>query len=234
MKLKAALRYQTVELVQCAAAFCLIIGAIIAVIFPVSTFSQGMFMMMPSMGALPYVLMPVLALSVFPGDARFLLQMGLTRVQGLASTAASLAGVCLFLALVEAICAALFPFWPHMQSLFLMSYGPENGLLLDFLFMFLGCAAASAVGLALAILQMRFGGRRVVLFFGAIVLMAFVVLPSLPWSPAFLPRFPIDAVSMAFGFGEGASLANPFVLFAAVTALGLLVSWTAVRRLEVR
>ena len=224
MKLKAAIRYQTIEFVQCAAVFCLIIGVIFVLLglYPVS---QGAHMGVSGMATLPFVFMPFLALSVFSGDVRFLLQMGLTRNQAFASTAASFAVACLFLALVETACAIFVPFWSREQSLFLMAYGPENGPALDFFFMLLSCAAVSAVGLALAAVQMRVGTKRLLLGVGVIYL-AVIALP------AFVPL--ADGVSWLFGFGEGASLANPFILFVAVTALGALVAWAAVRRLEVR
>ena len=234
MKLKAAIRYQSAELVQCTAVFCLIIGAVIAVTFLVAAFSEGVHMMMPTMGALPYAVMIMLAVSVFSGDMRFLLQMGLTRAQVLASTVASFAAACLFLALVEGLCAAFIPFWPHVQSLFLMSYGIDQGPVLDFLFMFLGCAALSGAGLALAALQMRFGTRRVVLFLCAFALAVFVVLPYVLPPSVVSPKLLFDAVQTAFGFGEGGSLASPFILFAAVAAAGVAVAWIAVRRIEVR
>ena len=162
MKLKAAIRYQAVELVQSAAVFCLIIGAIIAAVALIGL-TKGAYLSVPNMGFLPYFLMPLLALSTFQGDIRFLMQMGLTRPQVIASTVASLGAACLFLGLVEAACVILVSFWPQMQSLYLMSYGLSNGPALDFLFMALGCAATSSAGLAFAALQMRFGTRRVVL-----------------------------------------------------------------------
>lgn len=233
MKLKAAFRYQAVELVQSAAVFCLIIGTLIAVLF-VMNINQVAYIAMPGMGFLPYALMPLLALSTFPGDVRFLMQMGLTRLQMVASTAASLAAVCLFLALVEAACAVLVPFWPREQSLFLMAYGVGNGPALDFLFMFLGCAAASSAGLAFAALQMRFGTRRIVLTLLAVGLVVFSVLPSVMPSAAFLLPVLMDAMQTALGFGAGASLANPFFTFVVVIALGGVVAWAAVRRVEVR
>lgn len=224
MKLKAAIRYQAVELVQCAAVFCLVIGAIVLVVGLFSMANEAHFMV-SAMGVLPYVFMPLLALSVYAGDTGFLLRMGLARSQVLASTAASFGAACLLLALVEAACAAVIPQWALNQSLFLMGYGPQNGPLLDFLFMFLGCAAASAVGLAFAALQMRFGMRRVVF----VVVAVFIVATSQlnPWAIA-------DATSWLFGLAPGASLANPFVFFVAVTALGLLVTWAASHRYEVR
>lgn len=233
MKLKAAIRYQAVELVQSAAVFCLIIGAIIATgaIFAVV---DGAHFVVPGLGFLPYVLMPMLALATFPGDVRFLMQMGLTRPQMIVSTAASLAAVCLFLALVEVVCAILVPFWPREQSLFLMAYGPERGPALDFLYLFLGCAAASGAGLASAALQMRFGMRRVMLCLLAIVLAVIVALPIILPPPAFPPAVLVSLVQTAFGFGEGASLVNPFILFVVVAALGVLIAWASVRRIEVR
>lgn len=226
MKLKAAIRYQAVEFVQSAAVFCLIIGAIIAAgaLFAVV---GGAHFMVPGLGFLPFVLMPMLALATFSGDVRFLMQMGLTRFQMVVSTAASLAAVCLFLALVEAACAILVPFWPREQSLFLIAYGPENGPALDFLFLLLGCAAASSAGLGSAALQMRFGTRRVMLALCVLALAAILALNVN--SDAF-----VGGVAWLFGFGEGASFANPFLLFAVVTVLGVLVAWTAVRRIEVR
>ncbi|WP_455779739.1 hypothetical protein [Gordonibacter pamelaeae] len=138
MKLKAAIRYQAVELVQSAAVFCLIVGGIIAAgaLFAVV---DGAHFVVPGLGFLPFVLMPMLALATFPGDVRFLMQMGLARPQMIASTAASLVASCALLALVEVVCAILVPFWPREQSLFLIAYGPENGPALDFLFMLLGC-----------------------------------------------------------------------------------------------
>ena len=226
MKLKAAIRYQAVELVQSAAVFCLIVGGIIAAgaLFAVV---DGAHFVVPGLGFLPFVLMPMLALATFPGDVRFLMQMGLARPQMIASTAASLVASCALLALVEVVCAILVPFWPREQSLFLIAYGPENGPALDFLFMLLGCAAAAGAGLAFAALQMRFGTRRVVL---AICVLAMAAILALNVnSYAF-----VGGVAWLFGFGEGASLANPFLLFAVVTALGVLVAWAAVRRIEVR
>ena len=226
MKLKAAIRYQAVELVQCAAALCLIIGAVVGAVLLFAVV-EGAYFMMPGMGALPYAVMPMLVISTFAGDVRFLMHMGLARRQVLASATASLAAACLFLAAVEAACSALVPFWPHTQSLFLIGYGAENGPLLDFLFLFLGCAATSAVGLAFAALRMRFGSRRAAL--GLIVLAAAALLALQVDAPAF-----IGAVSWLFGFGPGASPANPFLLFAAVAALGVAVAWAALRRVEVR
>ena len=181
--------------------------------------------MVSAMGFMPYVLTPLLALSVYAGDARFLLRMGLTRSQVLASTAASFAAACLLLALVEAVCAAAIPPWALNQSLFLMAYGPQNGPLLDFLFMFLGCAAASAVGLAFAALQMRFSTRSVVV--ASIAILLVVSSQFSPWTIS-------DVTFWLFGLAPGASLANPFAFFTAVTALGLLVAWAASRRYEVR
>lgn len=229
MKLKAAIRYQAVELVQSAAAFCLIIGAIIAAV-ALFGLTKGAYLSMPNLDFLPYFLMPLLALSTFQGDVRFLMQMGLTRPQVIASTAASLGAACLFLALVEAACAILVSFWPQMQSLYLMSYGLGNGPAFDLLFMFLGCAAVSGAGLAFAALQMRFGTRRVVLACAAAVLAGLTILTNVEgaaWAFA-------GTMSWLFGFGEGASPANPFITFAAVAALGVLVAWAAVRRIEVR
>ena len=216
MKLKAAIRYQAVELVQSAAVFCLIIGAIIAAVALIGL-TKGAYLSVPNMGFLPYFLMPLLALSTFQGDIRFLMQMGLTRPQVIASTVASLGAACL-------------SFWPQMQSLYLMSYGLSNGPALDFLFMALGCAATSGAGLAFAALQMRFGTRRVVLACAALVLVGLTILTNVEgaaWAFA-------GTMSWLLGFGEGASLANPFLLFAVVTALGVLVAWAAVRRIEVR
>lgn len=233
MKLKAAFRYQAVELVQSAAVFCLIIGGIIAV-FVLANSTQIAYMSLPSLGFLPYVLMPLLALSTFAGDVRFLMQMGLTRPQMIASTAASLGAACLFLGIVEAACAVLVPFWPGVQSLFLMTYGLSNGPVLDFLFTFLGCAAASGAALAFAALQMRFGTRRVMLCLLAIFVVVFWALPSVLPLPMSYWSALLGLTQTAFGFGEGASLANPFILFAAVAALGVLVSWASVRRIEVR
>ena len=226
MKLKAAIRYQAVELVQSAAVFCLIVGGIIAAgaLFAVV---DGAHFVVPGLGFLPFVLMPMLALATFPGDVRFLMQMGLARPQRLASTAASLVASCALLALVEVVCAILVPFWPREQSLFLIAYGPENGPALDFLFMLLGCAAAAGAGLAFAALQMRFGTRRVVLALCVLAMAAILALNVNSY--AF-----VGGVAWLFGFGEGASLANPFLLFAVVTALGVLVAWAAVRRIEVR
>ncbi len=224
MKLKAAIRYQAVELVQCAAVFCLVIGAIVLVVGLFSMANEAHFMV-SAMGVLPYVFMPLLALSVYSGDTGFLLRMGLTRSQVLASTAASFGAACLLLALVEAACAAVIPQWALNQSLFLMGYGPQNGPLLDFLFMFLGCAAASAVGLAFAALQMRFSTRSVVV--AAIAILLVVSSQFSPWTIS-------NVTSWLFGLAPGASLANPFAFFAAVTALGLLVTWAASRRYEVR
>lgn len=224
MKLKAAIRYQAVELVQCAAVFCLVIGAIVLVVGLFSMANEAHFMV-SAMGVLPYVFMPLLALSVYAGDTGFLLRMGLTRSQVLASTAASFAAACLLLALVEAVCAAVIPPWTLNQSLFLMAYGPQNGPLLDFLFMFLGCAAASAVGLAFAALQMRFSTRSVVV--AAIAILLVVSNQFSPWTIS-------NVTSWLFGLAPGASLANPFALFVVVTALGLLVTWAASRRYEVR
>ena len=221
MKLKAAIRYQAVELVQSAAVFCLIVGGIIAAgaLFAVV---DGAHFVVPGLGFLPFVLMPMLALATFPGDVRFLMQMGLARPQMIASTAS-----CALLALVEVVCAILVPFWPREQSLFLIAYGPENGPALDFLFMLLGCAAAAGAGLAFAALQMRFGTRRVVLALCVLAMAAILALNVNSY--AF-----VGGVAWLFGFGEGASLANPFLLFAVVTALGVLVAWAAVRRIEVR
>ena len=226
MKLKAAIRYQAVELVQSAAVFCLIVGGIIAAgaLFAVV---DGAHFVVPGLGFLPFVLMPMLALATFPGDVRFLMQMGLARPQMIASTAASLVASCALLALVEVVCAILVPFWPREQSLFLIAYGPENGPALDFLFMLLGCAAAAGAGLAFAALQMRFGTRRVVLALCVLAMAAIFALNVNSY--AF-----VGGVAWLFGFGEGASLANPFLLFAVVTALGVLVAWAAVRRIEVR
>ena len=226
MKLKAAIRYQAVELVQSAAVFCLIVGGIIAAgaLFAVV---DGAHFVVPGLGFLPFVLMPMLALATFPGDVRFLMQMGLARPQMIASTAASLVASCALLALVEVMCAILVPFWPREQSLFLIAYGPENGPALDFLFMLLGCAAAAGAGLAFAALQMRFGTRRVVLALCVLAMAAILALNVNSY--AF-----VGGVAWLFGFGEGASLANPFLLFAVVTALGVLVAWAAVRRIEVR
>lgn len=226
MKLKAAIRYQAVELVQSAAVFCLIVGGIIATgaLFAVV---DGAHFVVPGLGFLPFVLMPMLALATFPGDVRFLMQMGLARPQMIASTAASLVASCALLALVEVMCAILVPFWPREQSLFLIAYGPENGPALDFLFMLLGCAAAAGAGLAFAALQMRFGTRRVVLALCVLAMAAILALNVNSY--AF-----VGGVAWLFGFGEGASLANPFLLFAVVTALGVLVAWAAVRRIEVR
>lgn len=226
MKLKAAIRYQAVELVQSAAVFCLIIGAIIAAV-ALFAVVDGAYFMVPGLGFLPFVLMPMLALATFSGDARFLMQMGLTRFQMVVSTAASLAAVCLFLALVEIACALLVPFWSREQSLFLMAYGSENGPVLDFLFLLLGCAAASSAGLGSAALQMRFGTRRVVLVLCVLALAALLALNISLGAFA-------GGVAWLFGFGEGASLANPFVTFVVVAALGVLVAWAAVRRIEVR
>lgn len=226
MKLKAAIRYQAVELVQSAAVFCLIVGGIIAAgaLFAVV---DGAHFVVPGLGFLPFVLMPMLALATFPGDVRFLMQMGLARPQMIASTAASLVASCALLALVEVVCAILVPFWPREQSLFLIAYGPENGPALDFLFMLLGCAAAAGAGLAFAALQMRFGTRRVVLALCVLAMAAILALNVNSY--AF-----VGGVAWLFGFGEGACLANPFLLFAVVTALGVLVAWAAVRRIEVR
>ena len=226
MKLKAAIRYQAVELVQSAAVFCLIVGGIIAAgaLFAVV---DGAHFVVPGLGFLPFVLMPMLALATFPGDVRFLMQMGLARPQMIASTAASLVASCALLALVEVMCAILVPFWPREQSLFLIAYGPENGPALDFLFMLLGCAAAAGAGLAFAALQMRFGTRRVVLALCVLAMAAIFALNVNSY--AF-----VGGVAWLFGFGEGASLANPFLLFAVVTALGVLVAWAAVRRSGVR
>ena len=226
MKLKAAIRYQAVELVQSAAVFCLIVGGIIAAgaLFAVV---DGAHFVVTGLGFLPFVLMPMLALATFPGDVRFLMQMGLARPQMIASTAASLVASCALLALVEVMCAILVPFWPREQSLFLIAYGPENGPALDFLFMLLGCAAAAGAGLAFAALQMRFGTRRVVLALCVLAMAAIFALNVNSY--AF-----VGGVAWLFGFGEGASLANPFLLFAVVTALGVLVAWAAVRRIEVR
>ena len=226
MKLKAAIRYQAVELVQSAAVFCLIVGGIIAAgaLFAVVDVAH---FVVPGLGFLPFVLMPMLALATFPGDVRFLMQMGLARPQMIASTAASLVASCALLALVEVVCAILVPFWPREQSLFLIAYGPENGPALDFLFMLLGCAAAAGAGLAFAALQMRFGTRRVVLALCVLAMAAILALNVNSY--AF-----VGGVAWLFGFGEGASLANPFLLFAVVTALGVLVAWAAVRRIEVR
>ncbi|WP_415995971.1 hypothetical protein [Gordonibacter pamelaeae] len=226
MKLKAAIRYPAVELVQSAAVFCLIVGGIIAAgaLFAVV---DGAHFVVPGLGFLPFVLMPMLALATFPGDVRFLMQMGLARPQMIASTAASLVASCALLALVEVVCAILVPFWPREQSLFLIAYGPENGPALDFLFMLLGCAAAAGAGLAFAALQMRFGTRRVVLALCVLAMAAILALNVNSY--AF-----VGGVAWLFGFGEGASLANPFLLFAVVTALGVLVAWAAVRRIEVR
>ena len=227
MKLKAAFRYQAVELVQSASVFCLIIGAIIVVFFAM-TITRIAYVYVPNLGFLPYVLMPLLALSTFSGDVRFLMQMGLARPQMIASTAASLGAACLFLASIEAVCSVVFPFWPSGQSLFLMSYGAGNGPVLDFLFTFLGCAAASSVGFAFASLQMRFGARRVVLLTVAAVVLVLVALQS---RGAALVG---NGLSWLLGFGEGASLANPFLLFAAIATIGVLIAWAAVRRIEVR
>ncbi len=226
MKLKAAIRYQAVELVQSAAVFCLIVGGIITA-GALLAVVDGAHFVVPGLGFLPFVLMPMLALATFPGDVRFLMQMGLARPQMIASTAASLVASCALLALVEVVCAILVPFWPREQSLFLIAYGPENGPALDFLFMLLGCAAAAGAGLAFAALQMRFGTRRVVLALCVLAMAAILALNVNSY--AF-----VGGVAWLFGFGEGASLANPFLLFAVVTALGVLVAWAAVRRIEVR
>ena len=51
---------------------------------------------------------------------------------------------------------------------------------------------------------------------------------------ATLPAMFSDVVQTAFGFGAGASLTNPFILFAAVVVLGVAVAWAAVRRIEAR
>lgn len=234
MKLKAAVRYQAVELVQSAAVFCLIIGAMI-VVFVLTNITQVAYMAVPNLGFLPYILMPLLALSTFGGDVRFLMQMGLTRPQMIASTAASLGAACLFLAIVEVVCTIVFPsFWPSAQSLFLMTYGSGNGPVLAFLFMFLGCAAASGAALAFAALQMRFGTRRIVLSFFALFVVAFWVLPSVLPSPIPYWSALSGFVQTAFGFGVGANLANPFVLFVVVAVLGVLIAWVSVRRIEVR
>ena len=223
MKLKAAIRYQAVELVQCAAVFCLVIGVIIFVVALLAIANEAHFMV-SAMGFMPLSSTP-LSVSIYAGDARFLLRMGLTRSQVLASTAASFAAACLLLALVEAVCAAAIPPWALNQSLFLMAYGPQNGPLLDFLFMFLGCAAASAVGLAFAALQMRFSTRSVVV--ASIAILLVVSSQFSPWTIS-------DVTFWLFGLAPGASLANPFAFFTAVTALGLLVAWAASRRYEVR
>ena len=55
MKLKAAIRYQAVELVQSAAVFCLIVGGIIAAgaLFAVV---DGAHFVVPGLGFLPFVL----------------------------------------------------------------------------------------------------------------------------------------------------------------------------------
>lgn len=228
MKPKAAFRYQAVELVQSAAVFCLIVGAIV-VAFYAMNITQVAYIAVPSLGFLPYVLMPLLALSTVAGDVRFLMQMGLTRPQMIASTAASLGAACLFLGIVEAACAIVVPFWPGAQSLFLMSYGPELGPVLDFLFTFMGCAAASGAALAFAALQMRFGTRRVVLAAAAAAIVGIGILSGIEGAAwAFS-----GAVSWLFGFAPGAGLANPFITFAVVAALGVLVAWAAVRRIEV-
>ncbi|MEI3232411.1 MAG: hypothetical protein V8S24_14960 [Gordonibacter pamelaeae] len=201
MKLKAAIRYQAVELVQSAAVFCLIVGGIIAAgaLFAVV---DGAHFVVPGLGFLPFVLMPMLALATFPGDVRFLMQMGLARPQMIASTAASLVASCALLALVEVVCAILVPFWPREQSLFLIAYGP-NGPALDFLFMLLGCAAAAGAGLAFAALQMRFGTRRVVLALCVLAMAAILALNVNSY--AF-----VGGVAWLFGFGEGAAWRTRF------------------------
>lgn len=224
MKLKAAIRYQAVELVQSAVAFCLIVGAIIVAV-NLFSFARVAQIVLPSLGFLPYVLMPLLALATFSDGVRFLMRMGLTRSQTIVSSVVSLGAVCLFLAAVEAACAAFVPFWPLGQSLFLMTYGPQNGPLLDFLFMFLGCAATAALGLAFAALQMRFGTRRVVIVTVAVLIVAASQLS--PWAFA-------DGWTWLFALAPGTSLVNPFALFVAVAALGLLAAWAASRRYEVR
>ncbi len=76
----------------------------------------------------------------------------------------------------------------------------------------------------------RLGTRRVVLTCAVLVLVGLTILTNVEgaaWAFA-------GTMSWLFGFGEGASLANPFLLFAVVTALGVLVAWAAVRRIEVR
>lgn len=228
MKLKAAFRYQVVELVQSAVAFFLIIAAIIA-IFLVGALANGAQMYLPNLSTLPYALMFLLSLATFSGDVRFFMRMGLTRPQIIASSAATLGTACLLLAAVEAVCSVVISFWPLAQSLFLMTYGTENGPALDFLFMLLGCAAASGAGLAFAALQTRFGMRRVVLGIAAVCIVAVVALQD-----ASVSRACVETVPWLFGFGAGASLVNPFILFALVAALGVLVTWMVVRRFEVR
>lgn len=177
MKLKAAIRYQAVELVQSAAVFCLIIGAIIAAVALIGL-TKGAYLSVPNMGFLPYFLMPLLALSTFQGDIRFLMQMGLTRPQVIASTGCVVGGGL-----------------PVPRSRRSRVRDPRVVLAADavvvldvvraqqrscarLLFMALGCAATSGRGLAFAALQMRFGTRRVVLACAALVLVGLTILTN--------------------------------------------------------
>lgn len=239
MKLKAAVRYQAMELLTSALVFCGVIAALMIATYIIAATSGGVFIV-SGISALGFAFIGILAFTTFDGDLRFLLQNGLTRTQVLASCAISFLLAILLLTVMDAVCAAFLSGWAR-QSLFFGLYGMDQGALLGFLWTFLAYVAFTAVVFALAALRMRIGRKP---FLAAFAITALVILLGPAVGQSFFGSVELylssvepllRLVSAAFGFTSGGvRLLNPIILFVVVTALAALAASLLTRRCEVR
>ncbi|MEG0989414.1 MAG: hypothetical protein RSN88_01020 [Gordonibacter sp.] len=234
MKFKAALRYQLVELLQSAVAFCVIVGAVVVA---VCILTGSLWFQVPLLGVLVVILMLRLPLSLFSDDMRFLLHMGLTRAQVYASSAVAFAVTALLFALLEVVCShALGPAWMGSSSFARSLYGIQSlGVLVDFAWMFGANLAAALTALALAIVRVKVGKKWFLAGLAAVAILALLVIPAI-CEALFGNILPL-AEGTAGLFGVTAAGADPtraLFPFAVAVVLAVLAGYFVVKHVEVR
>ncbi|MEF9876936.1 MAG: hypothetical protein RR934_02975 [Gordonibacter sp.] len=234
MKFKAALRYQLVELLQSAVAFCVIVGAVVVA---VCILAGGTWFQMSILGFLVVVLLFRLPLSLFSDDMKYLLHMGLTRTQVYASSAVAFATMALLASLIEVACAHAFgPVWMGSSSFAAGLYGLQSlGVLVDFAWMFGANLAAALTALALAIVRVKVGKKWFLAGLAAVAILALLVIPAI-CEALFGNILPL-AEGTAGLFGVTAAGADPtraLFPFAVAVVLAVLAGYFVVKRVEVR
>lgn len=240
MKLKAAVRYQAMELLTSTLVFCGIIIVLSLVIRIFFAYSEWTFSM-SGLSVLGFVFVVIFAFSTFEGDLRFLLQSGLTRAQVLASCAISFLLAILLLTVVDTMCSTYVPGWAQ-QSLVSSFYGTGHSAVLGFIWTFMAYVAFAAVAFVLAALQMRIGTKLLLAALGITAVVILLVMPAVGemfFGSAELYRSSIEPLmrlmSASFGFTAGrVSLVYPIISLVVVTALSALTVYLLTRRVEVR
>lgn len=234
MKFRAALRYQLVELLQSALAFCVIVGVV--TVFVNVVFAGSPSLQVSTLGLLVIILVFLLPLSTFSGDMKFLLHMGLTRTQVYASSAIAVAAMALFLALVEVAYAGVFGRMLMGSPSFVeWFFGPKNlGVLVDFAWMFGVNLSVSFTALALAIVQVKMGTKWLLAGLVVAAALAFAVIPTI-CEALFGVSLPMaeGAAGLLGVTAAGVDPTRVLPLFAGVIVAAALAGCTLIKRIEV-